>query len=169
MAEWAFLTAIFHFPKRNQDECSAPLEIAERLSHRHWLGCNWCLLRLFPTKMYYNVPPIKITDLVPPLTKVQWTFISAIPICFQIANKKTRRCTKTLKGSHRMGGGQNLLRISAPLSVMNSFLMKPLLAWSITLGSALYFYSKNQHDTPQYICITQTENRVAIYSFLLHI
>ncbi len=57
------------------------------------------------SKRYHIVPSIKTTDLVPPLTKAQWTFISAIPIHFQIANQKIRWCTKTLKGSHRMGGG----------------------------------------------------------------
>ncbi len=45
---------------------------------------------------------MKTTDLVPP-----WTVISAIPTGFQIANTKTRRRTKTLEGSHRLGGGRN--------------------------------------------------------------
>ncbi len=43
-----------------------------------------------------------------------WTFISAIPIGFQMANQKTRRHTKTLKGSHRMEDGQIFLKTSAP-------------------------------------------------------
>jgi hypothetical protein len=37
---------------------------------------------------------ILITDLVPPLTKAQRSFISAIPNGFQIADKKTRRRSK---------------------------------------------------------------------------
>jgi hypothetical protein len=40
--------------------------------------------------------------------------IAAIPIGLQIANQRTRRSSKTLKGSHRMAGGQSLLKISAP-------------------------------------------------------
>ncbi len=39
-------------------------------------------------KNFNIVSPSKTTDLVLPLTKEQWTFISAIPIGFQVANKK---------------------------------------------------------------------------------
>jgi hypothetical protein len=45
----------------------------------------------------------RLEDLVPQLTTAM-IFIAAIPIGFQIANKKTRRRSKTLKGSQRMGG-----------------------------------------------------------------
>ncbi len=38
------------------------------------------------TSKMYIVPPVKTIDLVPSLTKVQRTFISTIPIGFQIAN-----------------------------------------------------------------------------------
>jgi hypothetical protein len=37
------------------------------------------------------VEPIKTRHLFPPLTKAQLIFIAAIPIHFQIANKKTYR------------------------------------------------------------------------------
>ncbi len=76
-----------------------------------------------------------ITDRIPLLTNAQKIFIFAIPSGFQIVNQKTRRRTKTLKGSLRMGGGRNLLRISAPLPVINSFRTRPLLAWSISMDS----------------------------------
>ncbi len=48
------------------------------------------------------VPPIRTTDIVPPLAKAQWTFISAIPIGLQMGNKKTRRRTKIFKGSENL-------------------------------------------------------------------
>jgi hypothetical protein len=49
------------------------------------------------------VVPIKTRDLVPPLTKAQRTFISAISIGFQIANQKSRRRSKTLRALTEWG------------------------------------------------------------------
>ena len=61
--------------------------------------------------------------------------IAAIPIGFQIANQKTRRRSKTLKGSQRMGGqatfSENLR--AAPFNKDNR--MSPLLARSISLDN----------------------------------
>jgi hypothetical protein len=42
---------------------------------------------------------------------------------------------ESLKGSHRMGGGQKLLIISAPLPLKRIFRMSPLLARSISMDS----------------------------------
>jgi hypothetical protein len=56
------------------------------------------------------------------LTKARLIFIAAIPIGFQISNQNTRRCSKTSKGSHKAGGGQNSLKVSTPLP----FRMNPL-------------------------------------------
>jgi hypothetical protein len=43
--------------------------------------------------------------------------------------------TPCVKGSHRMGDGRNLLKISAPLPLIRTFRMSPLLARSISLDS----------------------------------
>ncbi len=95
IADWIFLLSSFIYQLEISNECSAPLGIAPRVSYCHWLGpnsvccgisnCNW-------NSILMNLSP----DLVPALTKAQWCslFISAIPISFQIAYKKTRRRLK---------------------------------------------------------------------------
>jgi|688.fasta_scaffold327734_1 hypothetical protein len=57
--------------------------------------------------MYQEINVLKNLsfDLFPALKKAQQMFISAISIVFQIANKKTMRSFKTVKGSHSMVGG----------------------------------------------------------------
>jgi hypothetical protein len=42
-----FLIIIFHFQWKRRDECSAPLEIPQRLSYWHWPLAQRCLLRFF--------------------------------------------------------------------------------------------------------------------------
>jgi hypothetical protein len=54
---------------------------------------------------------------------------------FQNFQSKTRKRSKTLKGSLRMGGGRNMLKISALLPLIRTFQMNPLLARSISLDS----------------------------------
>ncbi len=73
------------------------------------------------TGLFTSGCAFKTRDLVPPLTKAQRTFITAILIDFQIANQKTRRRSKSLKGSHMMRGGKNSLKISAPLPLIKPF------------------------------------------------
>ncbi len=58
-------------------------------------------------------------------------FISAIPIGFQMANQKTTRHTKTLKGSHRMEDGPIFLKTSASYTLMTIYRMNPVLVGSI--------------------------------------
>ncbi len=103
---------------------------SERRQGREWIT------RLF-LKDIPMVPPIKTTDLVPFLTKAQWTFISAVPFGF-LANQ-TRWHTKTLKGSHRRGGGLIFLKTSAPHSLMMTYRMNIISAGSISLDSTFKF------------------------------
>jgi hypothetical protein len=52
-------------------------------------------------------------------------FIAAIPIGCKVANKKTRGPSKILKGSQRMRGRRNFLKISAPHPLNRTFRMSP--------------------------------------------
>jgi hypothetical protein len=55
------------------------------------------------------------------------TFISAIPIGFQMASRKTMRRTKTFKGSHRIGEGLIFPKTMAAHSLMTTYQMSRIL------------------------------------------
>jgi hypothetical protein len=60
--------------------------------------------------------------------------VCAVSICFQIPIQKTRRALN-LKRFSQDGGGQIFLKISAPLSLINTFQMNLISAGSISLDS----------------------------------
>ncbi len=85
-----------------------------------WGGMDW-----FVYFKNLNIDaPVKTADLVQPLPKALWIFISTIPNGFQIANQKTRRRSKTLNGSHRIAGEPNLLKISVSLPLIKIYELK---------------------------------------------
>jgi hypothetical protein len=55
--------------------------------------------------------------------------------CCTIVNLKTRRCSKTLKDSQRMGGGRIFQKPSGPLSLMKTYRISLISAGYISLDS----------------------------------
>ncbi len=88
--------------------------------------------------------------------KAQLQLCGSLAIRFLIASNCVRGGAVTLKNSHRMRGGQHSLKISAPLPLIRTFWMSPLLARSIsdsTFKSFSFVYSLI-HNKARYLFIS---------------
>jgi hypothetical protein len=112
-----FYCHLSFFSRKSRDDCSAPLEIARRLSY----------LQAFTYQNYWPCSTFDKGAMNNHLRHSNW---------IRNCQLKTRRRDKTLQGSHRLGGRQNLLRISTS-PIRNSFRIRSLLAWSILLDNTL--------------------------------
>ncbi len=174
-----FYCHLLFINRKSQNECSVPLEVLQRLSYRHWLGCNSVCSSFSNCKWKMTIKKIDFNNFkhlaglahrlsflcvasagYRPLTKAQWSFTSAIPIGFQISKikqKKQGSALKTLQGSHRKGDGPIFIKKTfLPNSLMTTYRMnlRNCILWECREVKQLLFFedSVNLTSLTLFVC-----------------